>query len=62
MSNSESEKGAKAMNLKDEILAGESYSLVGGERDRPHLLSRNDGVENYGDAAERQHDRGDQAT
>ena len=25
--NSESEKGAKAMNLKDEILAGESYSL-----------------------------------
>ena len=27
MSNSESEKGVKAMNLKDEILAGESYSL-----------------------------------
>ncbi|MBR6734640.1 MAG: hypothetical protein IKL96_09615 [Kiritimatiellae bacterium] len=25
--NSESEKGAKLMNLKDEILAGESYSL-----------------------------------
>ena len=25
--NSEDEKGAKAMNLKDEILAGESYSL-----------------------------------
>lgn len=25
--NSESGKGAKAMNLKDEILAGESYSL-----------------------------------
>ena len=25
--NSESEKGAKAMNLKDEILAGGSYSL-----------------------------------
>ena len=26
---SESEKGAKAMNLKDEIIAGESYSLEG---------------------------------
>ncbi len=26
-SNSESGKGARAMNLKDEILAGESYSL-----------------------------------
>ena len=25
--NSESEKGVKAMSLKDEILAGESYSL-----------------------------------
>jgi hypothetical protein len=25
--NSQSEKGVKAMNLKDEILAGESYSL-----------------------------------
>ena len=25
--NSEDEKGIKAMNLKDEILAGESYSL-----------------------------------
>ena len=27
MSSSEREKGVKAMNLKDEILVGESYSL-----------------------------------